>query len=303
MYFIGVTTGRSSINAVFPLWAKRLGLGDVELRGWDFPLHDRAENYRAAVEFIKRDPLSLGALVTSHKVGVFAAAEALFDEIDPLTRSLGEVASIFKRDGKLHGRAVDPWNAGRALKAFLPRAHWRGGAEALILGAGGAGVALAWHLNRADLGDERPRRIQIVDRSAERVEHVRRLHAGWTGARPMTARVVTSAAESDALVAALPEGSLVVNATGMGKDLPGSPLTDAVVFPRSGATWEFNYRGELVFLAQARAQQAARGLRVEDGWVYFLHGWTSVMADVFGREIPWRGREFEELGEIAKGVR
>src|SRR4051812_18110085 len=68
MYFIGVTTRQSSINQVFPLWAERLKLGNCELRGLDFPLHDEPKNYRAAVEFIKRDPLSLGALVTTHKI-------------------------------------------------------------------------------------------------------------------------------------------------------------------------------------------------------------------------------------------
>src|SRR5258706_4070477 len=73
MYFIGVTTSQSSINRLFPRWAERLGLGDCELRGMDFPLHDRPENYRAAVEIIKRDPLSLGALVTSHKIDLFNA--------------------------------------------------------------------------------------------------------------------------------------------------------------------------------------------------------------------------------------
>ncbi len=38
LYFIGVTTRQSSINAVFPRWAERLGLGDCELRGLDFAL-------------------------------------------------------------------------------------------------------------------------------------------------------------------------------------------------------------------------------------------------------------------------
>jgi sugar (pentulose or hexulose) kinase len=37
MFFIGVTTGKSSINKVFPRWAERLGLGECELRGMDFP--------------------------------------------------------------------------------------------------------------------------------------------------------------------------------------------------------------------------------------------------------------------------
>ncbi len=30
-----------------------------------------------------------------------------------------------------------------------------------------------------------------------------------------------------------------------------------------------------------RAQEDARRLQVEDGWVYFLHGWTQVIAEVF----------------------
>ena len=303
MYFIGVTTGRSSINAVFPLWADKLGLGDAVLRGWDFPLRDRAEHYRAAVEFIKRDPLSLGALVTSHKIDVFAAAVESFDVIDPLTRTLGEIGSIYKRDGKLYGRAVDPTNVGRALESFLPREHWRDGTEALILGAGGAGTALAWHLNRPEYGEERPARIHVVDPRPERLAELQRLHATWPGARPLVCHAVRSVTESDAVLARLPAGSLVVNATGLGKDGPGSPLGSTARFPERGIVWEFNYRGDLVFLEQARAQQRERELRVEDGWVYFLHGWTSVMADVFAHEIPWRGPVFDELGEIARAVR
>ncbi len=77
-----------------------------------------------------------------------------------------------------------------------------------------------------------------------------------------------------------PPGSLVVNATGMGKDLPGSPITNDGVFPLQGIAWELNYRGELLFLHQALAQHATRQLTVEDGWLYFLHGWTEVIAQV-----------------------
>ena len=93
------------------------------------------------------------------------------------------------------------------------------------------------------------------------------------------------------------------HATGLGKDAPGSPLTDAAVFPEQGFAWDFNYRGDLLFLAQARRQAAARQLYVEDGWVYFLHGWTRVIAEVFHIEIPVRGPEFEKLGEIAATAR
>ena len=35
IYFIGVTTGKSSIMRVFPKWAQALGL-DAEIKGIDF---------------------------------------------------------------------------------------------------------------------------------------------------------------------------------------------------------------------------------------------------------------------------
>ena len=88
------------------------------------------------------------------------------------------------------------------------------------------------------------------------------------------------AAANDRLMAALPDHSIVINATGMGKDSPGSPLTDAGVFPRHGIAWEFNYRGELDFMHQALRQVDSRDLRVEDGWIYFVHGWSQVVAQV-----------------------
>jgi shikimate 5-dehydrogenase len=101
------------------------------------------------------------------------------------------------------------------------------------------------------------------------------------------------------VLAELPAGSLVVNATGLGKDAPGSPLTDTARWPADAIAWDLNYRGDLVFLDQARAA----GARHEDGWVYFLHGWTQVIAEVFGVAIPTSGPRFDALGGIASAVR
>ncbi|HUU10525.1 MAG TPA: shikimate dehydrogenase, partial [Phycisphaerae bacterium] len=98
-------------------------------------------------------------------------------------------------------------------------------------------------------------------------------------------------------------GSLVINATGLGKDGPGSPITESAVFPERGLVWEFNYRGDLLFLRQARARQQERGLHVEDGWLYFIHGWTRVIAEVFHVDIPVKGPVLDELSEIAARVR
>lgn len=304
MYFIGVTTGQSSINRVFPRWAEALGLGECRLKGIDFKLHDEPARYREAVEFIRHDPRSAGALVTTHKLDLCAACRDQFDVLDPLSASIGEVSSLYKRENRLHGRAVDPWSVGLALEAFLPANHWEeSGAEVLILGAGGSAMALAWHLCRPEHGSNRPRRIHVANRSTPRLEHLRELHGGWADPVPLECHHVPSPELADRLLGTLPPGTLVVNATGLGKDAPGSPLTDDAIFPEKAIVWEFNYRGNLVFLDQARRQAEQRRLQVEDGWVYFLHGWTQVISDVFNISIPSRGPLFDELSRIAASTR
>jgi hypothetical protein len=42
---------------------------------------------------------------------------------------------------------------------------------------------------------------------------------------------------------------------------------------------------------------------VEDGWLYFVYGWTSVIGDVFHRELPSRGLAFDELSRLARVCR
>jgi shikimate dehydrogenase len=99
----------------------------------------------------------------------------------------------------------------------------------------------------------------------------------------------------------LPDYSIVINATGMGKDIPGSPITNEGLFPKNGIAWEFNYRGELDFMHQALAQKVARNLHVEDGWLYFVHGWTQVVAQVL--HVDLTPELFDRLNEAAESVR
>ena len=98
---------------------------------------------------------------------------------------------------------------------------------------------------------------------------------------------------------------MVINATGLGKDAPGSPFkTDNVSFPQKAIAWDFNYRGDLIFLDQARkAKEKDNTLQIEDGWIYFIHGWTHVIAEVFNIDIPPKGPVFDELSKIAANVR
>ncbi|MCE9614852.1 MAG: shikimate dehydrogenase [Lentisphaerae bacterium] len=304
MYFIGVTTAKSSIMRVFPEWARFLKLGDVVIKGIDFKMHDEPLRYRDAVAFIKRDPLSLGALVTTHKLDLLKACRDLFGRLDPLSELMHEISSISKESGLLVGHAKDPITSGLALEAFLPPDHWaKTGADVFLIGAGGSSVALSWHLMQAKHGANRPSRIIVSNRSPARLDEIRALHASLRSGVPVEYHLTPTPDLNDRLCNGLKPGSLVVNATGLGKDAPGSPLTEAAVFPEDGLAWEFNYRGDLVFLRQARAQQAQRRLHVEDGWIYFIHGWTRVMAEVFHVDIPVRGPVFDELSRIAAGAK
>jgi shikimate 5-dehydrogenase len=256
------------------------------------------------VDFIREDPLSLGALVTTHKIDLLSACRDQFDELDEYARLMGEVSSISKRDGRLVGHAKDPISSGLALEAFLPDRHWeRTGAEAMAVGAGGSTIAVTCYMLRKRHGANRPSRIVVANRSTPRLDEIRRIHEELGEDIPVEYHHTPEPAMTDELVAGLRDGSLVMNGTGLGKDAPGSPLTAAARFPEGGLVWDFNYRGDLVFLDQARAQAEARRLTIEDGWVYFIHGWLRVIEEVFHLDIPVRGAAFDELSAVAARAR
>lgn len=303
-YFIGMTTGKSSIMKVFPKWAEHLGFGEVPIKGIDCKWHDDPEVYRAVVGFIKEDPNSLGGLVTTHKIDLLAAGRSYFDYLDPYAELLGEISSISKRDGRLCGHAKDPITSGLSMEAFVPQDHWRGtGGELCLLGAGGSSLALTTYIMKQKPRNQWPSRIIVTNRSEPRLAEMKRIHAEINPGIPVDYVHAPQPVENDRIVNTLQPGSLVVNATGLGKDAPGSPLTDEVRFPENGLVWEFNYRGELLFLDQARAQEQSRGLRIEDGWIYFIHGWTRVIAEVMHIDIPTSGPGFDLLSGIAGAAR
>ncbi|OCG74355.1 shikimate dehydrogenase family protein [Microbacterium sediminis] len=303
-YFIGVTTGHSSIRRVFPAWADALGLGDVEMMGIDVAIHADAADYRSVVTFIKNDPLSLGALVTTHKIDIFDAAHDLFDEIDPLATLMHEISCISKSDGRLCASAKDPISSGHALDAFIPEGHFaRTGAELCVFGAGGSAIAIDWYLSQPARGADRPARVTVTNRSQPRLDALRAIHEQSAPDVPLRLVLAGSASDNDAVLAELPPQSVVINATGLGKDAPGSPLSDEALFPEGALAWDLNYRGDLVFLDQAEAQRAGRGVEPVDGWIYFIHGWTQVIAEVFHIDIPPSGERFDELVAIAAASR
>lgn len=285
-FFIGVTTGQSAAQRIFPRWMEVLKRPEVVLRGVDFRIHDEPARYRQLVAAIKADPLALGGLITTHKIDLLHAARDLFDQLDPYATLCDEVSCISKRDDALLGHAIDPLADGRALDAILGAGYFgRTDGHLLCLGAGGAAAALALHLINKPLPADRPRHFTLVDIDDQRLAHVRTMVEKLPTDIAFHYQQNTVAPQNARLLGELPPGSVVINATGMGKDRPGSPITDQAHFPPNGVAWELNYRGALDFMHQALRQQATHNLTVADGWVAFLHGWTGVIAQVLNVEI------------------
>ena len=301
MYFIGVTTTKSSIMQVFPKWAQALNLNGAILKGIDIDIHADPEIYREVVSFIKDDPLSLGALVTTHKIDLYEAAEDLFDYLDPYARQFNELSSISKDGKKLCGHAKDPITCGMALEEFVPKNYWKENPDAsvFILGAGGSAISMCSYFTRQEFNGNYPKRIIVSNRSQQRLESIREINQSLNpGSIEFEYYLTPEPGQNDKILSELDKGSLVINATGLGKDRPGSPLLDSAVFPENGIVWEINYRGELQFLKQALKQKEERNLTVSDGWMYFIYGWTQVIAEVF--HMPIQGDKLKLCSEIAK---
>jgi len=302
IYFIGVTTTKSSIMKVFPIWAEALGLKAAVIKGIDIEIHADPKVYREVVEFIKADELSLGALVTTHKIDLYNAAKDLFEYLDPYAQMFGELSSISKKGGRLEGYAKDPISSGLSLDAFVPRNYWKEhGGEVFIMGAGGSAIAMSAYLLHRDKGDNIPTKLIIGNRSKPRLDEIERIIMQIKPGYSAEYYLTPDAEQNDAILKKLKPYSLIINATGLGKDRPGSPLSNACEFPQNSLVWEINYRGDLLFMHQALKQKESKSLQVEAGWIYFVHGWAQVIAEVFHIDIS--GKTFDKCEKIANEIR
>ena len=296
MRFVGVTTGGSSINKVFPLWSEILDL-NAELVGLDIPIGAPASQYRAAINEMATDASCAGALVTTHKIAMFSAAKDMFESFDQFAAACGEVSSVKVSSGKVFGAAKDPITAGLSIEEFISRDHFNNGADVLCFGDGGAATAIAWYLTGLEFT---PRQIHFFGINQDRLNHLREVVAARLGASAINTNI-----SNDDLVKTTLEnlnpGSLIINATGMGKDIPGSPMPAGSHFPLGSIIWELNYRGSLEFLHHAKAEQDKSKLRVHDGWRYFIHGWSNVVSEVFDIKLtPQIMEKLSAAAEIAK---
>jgi shikimate 5-dehydrogenase len=275
--FLGVTTAASGTARLFSQWTKAIGI-EARLEGVDLPLGASPHEYRKFVGRLENAGIA-GAVITSHKLDLYRSCRDLLTPADPLVEIMGEAACVAGGTHALEAHTVDPLSSRRALHELL-KARRGKVADAVVLGAGGAGLAVALALPGLSEG-----RVTLADTRPDRLEHAARVVARMSQSKSITTAAIPPGGNADELVGSLAPGSVIVNATGLGKDLPGSPVTDAVSWPESSLLWELNYRGELTMLKQAGGRAAQGSLEIHDGWRLFMHGWAVSLGLIFRLDV------------------
>lgn len=272
--FIGIRTGGSLIHTVFDRWAAALDR-PWTLRGVDLPIDTSPETYRRLLAAMRANPAVAGAVITAHKLRLYRACAEELTERDRLVDLTHEVNTLVAG-----ATAAGYANDAGSLTMILPTLGSLAGRHVLCFGAGGAATALllALHL---DLGTERPQReppanIVFADIDPAALTELRAV-ADRIGARPRLVHL-SGPGDADRLVTEVAGRALVINATGLGKDVPGSPVTDRAPLGQAITAWDLNYRGDLTFLRQA----TTHGATTVDGWDYFVAGWAGALTAIAG---------------------
>lgn len=170
----------------------------------------------------------------------------LLSGMDPVARAIGAANTlIFKPDGSIHGTNTDAYGF---IENIRPAIAQKG--KAVMLGAGGAGRAVAYALR-----EEGFREVVIINRSLEKAQKLAGEYA--LTAQPWEWRH-----------RALEGADLLVNATSLGMKGQGELELDMDALPAAALVTDIVYSPLVTPLLQA-AQ--ARGNKVVDGLGMLLH--------------------------------
>ena len=186
----------------------------------------------------------VGASVTvPHKQHVIT----LLDELSDEAAALGAVNTLLLRNGRLTGHNTDIIGLQQTL---LPVGSKIRGANALVLGAGGAARAVLYALSK----EFAPRKIWIYNRTRERsaalLLEFQKLFPGI---------IFGHAVDESELRSACSDSALIVNATslGMSPDVESSPLPSEIRFSNHQIFLDIVYNPiETVLLRRARRDGA-----------------------------------------------
>lgn len=168
----------------------------------------RADELGDALTFAGQDNFVGLNLTVPHKI----AALSLTDDSDEMARKIGAINTVCIRDRKLIGFNTDALAFSRAVrKVFSVDLR---DLRVLLLGAGGAGRAIAWQC-----ANENSERLVIANRDVSKAEAlVEELRAHFSGPRVLgpVARVQAVPLNDESLRVQIPHTDLIINATNIG---------------------------------------------------------------------------------------
>lgn len=210
----------------------------------------------------------------------------LVERLAPEVAAIGALNTVLIRDGVTVGHNTDVTGFGTALREELPGVPMD---HVVLLGAGGAGAAVAHALADAGVG-----RLDVVDPDARRAE---RVAAALTG---RSAGVTAAAADPRDLPAILRSAAGLVNATPIGMaDHPGMPCDPGLL---RASLWVADIIYRPLVTEFLRAAQG-RGCRTMSGARMAVHQAADTFELITGlaADRPAMFGDFEELvaGEAA----
>ncbi|MBN3033052.1 MAG: shikimate dehydrogenase [Candidatus Saganbacteria bacterium] len=252
---IGYPLGHSVSPAMHNAAFKELGL-DYEY----IPFEVEPEDLAQALPGLRALHIAGFNVTIPHKEAVVP----LLDDVTKLARTIGAVNTVVNQEGKLIGYNTDGPGFIESLKEDA--GFEAAGKRAVVLGAGGAGRAVATML--AEVGAAA---LFLADLDAgkaaaltEYVDTLSNTKCGWAGL------------DSLALKTAIEQADLLVNATplGMHPDVNKSPLPAKVQLPKSILVYDLVYNpAETKLLKTARAAGcravSGLGMLVQQGALAF----------------------------------
>jgi shikimate dehydrogenase len=204
----------------------------------------------------------------------------LVDDVTPAVEAIGALNTILVDDGVTVGHNTDVTGFASAFRDGLPEADL---ATVVLLGAGGAGTAVAHGLVRLGV-----RELRVFDGRSERAEALARSVAGLRAGATVTVLAETDIAE------ALATASGLVNATPVGMaSHPGIPVAADLLRPALWVT-DIVYRPLVTPLVEAAT---ALGCRVLSGAGMAVHQAADTFELITGRRAH-RDAMFHDFDEL-----
>lgn len=264
-FVTGFPIKHSRSPLIHGFWFKELGLdGSYEA------IEVAPENFVEFATSLAKNGFVGGNVTIPHKEVAFATVETR----DEAANAIGAVNTLWLENGKLCGGNTDAYGFAANLDALAP--GWDNADTALVLGAGGAGRAIVYALQKRGFS-----RIAIVNRTLSRAEEL----AGHFGHG-------VSAHGWDAARRLVKDAGLIVNTTSLGMSGHGEaeefPL-DLTEAQKSAVATDIVYVPlKTPFLTGAEAA----GLKTVDGLGMLLH-----------QAVPGFERWFGKRPEVTEALR